>query len=107
MIRKPCDLVSSRVRDALTGEAEEFSEGAKVISLHTRRLPRDLCTSLPDMAKYDRLLAPVKTSTTEQRKGTTARPSQTASRLRTTAAISAVLFGSGARPMLAAFDASS
>ncbi|MYT18461.1 hypothetical protein [Streptomyces sp. SceaMP-e96] len=52
------------------GEAEELSEGAKVISLHTRLLSRDLCTSLPDMAKYDWLLAPVKTSTTKQRKTT-------------------------------------
>lgn len=46
-------------------------EGATVISLHTRRLPPDPRAALPDMAKYDRLLAPV-TSTKNHRKGTSA-----------------------------------
>ncbi|WP_183091654.1 hypothetical protein [Streptomyces radicis] len=49
------------------------TEGATVVSLHTRRLPPDPRTALPDMTKYDRLLAPViSTSNTKQRKGTTA-----------------------------------
>ncbi|MCX4799815.1 hypothetical protein OG497_38905 [Streptomyces sp. NBC_01242] len=47
------------------------NDGAKVISLHTRRLPPDPRTALPDMSKYDRLLAPV-TETATKRKGTTA-----------------------------------
>ncbi|MFE5097807.1 IS21 family transposase [Streptomyces sp. NPDC056638] len=52
-------------------EDAPVGEGATVISLHTRRLPPDPRTALPDMAKYDRLLAPV-TSTTNHKKGTTA-----------------------------------
>jgi transposase len=46
-------------------------EGAKVISLHARRLPPDPRPALPDMSKYDRLLAPAATPT-KNRKGTTA-----------------------------------
>lgn len=52
-------------------EDAPVGDGATVISLHTRRLPPDPRTALPDMAKYDRLLAPV-TSTTNHKKGTTA-----------------------------------
>ncbi|MFF3920577.1 hypothetical protein ACFYZB_45750 [Streptomyces sp. NPDC001852] len=37
---------------------------AKVISLHTKRLPPDLRPGLPDMSKYDRLLKPLPTTTT-------------------------------------------
>jgi hypothetical protein len=37
-------------------------DGAKVISLHTKRLPPDLRPGLPDMSKYDRLLKPVTTA---------------------------------------------
>ncbi|MFD4737072.1 hypothetical protein ACFWNQ_06820 [Streptomyces virginiae] len=51
--------------------AESAGEGAKVISLHTRRLPADARPALPDMSKYDRLLLPVK-NTTSTRKGTSA-----------------------------------
>jgi len=43
-----------------------------VISLHARRLPPDMRPSLPDMSKYDRLLAPVATrpsSTTQKGHG--------------------------------------
>ncbi|MEF2529432.1 MULTISPECIES: hypothetical protein [Streptomyces] len=50
--------------------AETTSDGAKVISLHTRRLPADARPALPDMSKYDRLLLPVKNNST--RKGTSA-----------------------------------
>lgn len=46
-------------------------EGAKVISLNTRRLPSDARSALPDMSKYDRLLMPVKNTATT-RKGTSA-----------------------------------
>ncbi|MET8956698.1 hypothetical protein [Streptomyces sp. NPDC004533] len=52
-----------------TGHDHEAT-GAKVISLHARRLPPDLRTSLPDMSKYDRLLKPVTTHATT--KGTSA-----------------------------------
>jgi transposase len=38
--------------------------GARVISLHTRRLPPDPRPSLPDMSKYDRLLNPAGTRRT-------------------------------------------
>ncbi|MFD4975766.1 hypothetical protein [Streptomyces sp. NPDC058424] len=48
------------------------SEGTKVTSLHTRRLPPDPCTSLPDLSKYDRLLAPVTSTNAKRKKGTTA-----------------------------------
>ncbi|WP_033951572.1 IS21 family transposase [Streptomyces sp. CNQ431] len=51
---------------------ETAGEGAKVISLHTRRLPTDPRTALPDMAKYDRLLTPVKDTRTTDQKGTSA-----------------------------------
>lgn len=53
-------------------EDEAAGEGAKVISLHTRRLPTDPRTALPDMAKYDRLLMPVKDTGTTNQKGTSA-----------------------------------
>jgi hypothetical protein len=46
-------------------------EGAKVISLHARRLPPDARPALPDMSKYDRLLTPV-ADQTKNRKGTSA-----------------------------------
>ncbi|WP_240139775.1 hypothetical protein [Streptomyces sp. MUM 178J] len=46
-------------------------EGAKVISLHARRLPPDPRPALPDMSKYDRLLTPV-ADPTKSRKGTSA-----------------------------------
>ena len=49
------------------GGVEEGGPGAKLISLHRRRLPPDP-RPLPDMSKYDRLLKPV----TTQSKGTTA-----------------------------------
>lgn len=45
-------------------------EGAKVISLHARRLPPDARSALPDMSKYDRLLSPV--ADRSNRKGTSA-----------------------------------
>ncbi|MEW2136644.1 hypothetical protein AB0892_08620 [Streptomyces sp. NPDC005409] len=51
--------------------AESAGDGAKVISLHTRRLPADARPALPDMSKYDRLLLPVKNTATT-RKGTSA-----------------------------------
>jgi transposase len=56
--------------DEIDGEVDEAGagRGAKVISLHTRRLPADP-RPLPDMSKYDRLLSsPVRTS----KKGTSA-----------------------------------
>ncbi|WP_276096919.1 hypothetical protein [Streptomyces silvisoli] len=40
-----------------------------MISLHARRLPPDMRPSLPDMSKYDRLLAPVVTTNSTTRKG--------------------------------------
>ncbi|MEH6373269.1 IS21 family transposase [Streptomyces sp. KLMMK] len=54
------------------GEQDTDGEGAQVISLRSRRLPPDLRTALPDLAKYDRLLAPVISTNTERKKGTTA-----------------------------------
>ncbi len=54
------------------GQDETDGEGAKVISLHTRRLPPDPRTALPDMAKYDRLLTPMKDTGTTKQKGTSA-----------------------------------
>lgn len=51
---------------------EEPDAGAKVISLHTRRLPPDPRPALPDMSKYDRLLRPVTATKTTQRKGSSA-----------------------------------
>ncbi|WP_424863415.1 Mu transposase domain-containing protein [Streptomyces sp. MMS24-I29] len=52
-------------------EDSHSDAGAKVISLHTRRLPPDPRPALPDMSKYDRLLRPV-TNTRKTRKGTSA-----------------------------------
>nr|WP_274919312.1 IS21 family transposase [Streptomyces sp. WZ-12] len=83
------DLVAIEARKAMEGtdaEDAEFSSappegdeagepvadagGARVISLHARRLPPDPRTSLPDMSKYDRLLTPVaKTRQATTRKG--------------------------------------
>lgn len=50
-------------------------DGAKVLSLHAKRLPPDLRPGLPDMSKYDRLLKPVTPTTstaTTPKKGTSA-----------------------------------
>lgn len=52
--------------DGPTGSADGDSEGreaagARVISLHARRLPPDPRPALPDMSKYDRLLNPAVT----------------------------------------------
>ncbi|GAA3379758.1 IS21 family transposase [Streptomyces sannanensis] len=60
--------------DDQDGDAEAggtADEGAKVISLHARRLPPDPRTQLPDMSKYDRLLAPP-APPRKQQKGTSA-----------------------------------
>ncbi|MFF3731188.1 hypothetical protein ACFYXM_12935 [Streptomyces sp. NPDC002476] len=60
--------------DGSSGEAPG-EDGAKVISLHTKRLPPDLRPGLPDMSKYDRLLKPVTTkrsTATTPQKGTSA-----------------------------------
>lgn len=73
------DHSDSRGDDAGPGDEDDDTAawdahgdaGAKVISLHTRRLPPDPRPALPDMSKYDRLLTPV-TGTTKQRKGTSA-----------------------------------
>lgn len=54
-----------------TGEDAPGDRDAKVISLHTRRLPPDPRPALPDMSKYDRLLRPP-ADTTNKREGTTA-----------------------------------
>ncbi|MDX3434247.1 IS21 family transposase [Streptomyces sp. ME01-18a] len=54
------------------GWDEAAGKGARVISLHTRRLPTDPRTALPDMAKYERLLTPVKDTRTTKQKGTSA-----------------------------------
>ncbi|MDA5279595.1 hypothetical protein [Streptomyces sp. Isolate_45] len=53
-----------------TVDQKPADEGAKVISLNTRRLPSDARSALPDMSKYDRLLMPLRNTTT--RKGTSA-----------------------------------
>lgn len=45
--------------DALAAAGGPGDAGARVISLHTRRLPPDPRSALPDMSKYDRLLSPV------------------------------------------------
>ncbi|MFH8477175.1 hypothetical protein [Streptomyces sp. NPDC018000] len=57
--------------DVCDDQDDDTDEGAKVISLHTRRLPPDPRTQLPDMAKYDRLLAPP-APPRKQQKGTSA-----------------------------------
>ncbi|GGP56550.1 hypothetical protein GCM10010278_37040 [Streptomyces melanogenes] len=44
--------------DVVPGAGDRADEEARVISLHTRRLPPDPRTALPDMSKYDRLLSP-------------------------------------------------
>lgn len=73
------DVVVADGGDAARGDEDDADvgdgprrAGAKVISLHTRRLPPDPRTALPDMAKYDRLLTPVKDTMTSKRKGTSA-----------------------------------
>ncbi|MFD5236082.1 IS21 family transposase [Streptomyces tendae] len=53
--------------DAGAGPAGTQDAGARVISLHTRRLPADARPALPDMSKYDRLLTPV--ADRQQQKG--------------------------------------
>lgn len=63
------DVCDDQDDDAEAGDTAD--EGAKVISLHARRLPPDPRTRLPDMAKYDRLLAPPAPPRTQQ-KGTSA-----------------------------------
>lgn len=81
------DLVAIEARKAMEGTDDENAElltddtpahdaggesagqeaaGARVISLHARRLPPDPRTTLPDMGKYDRLLNPVTTRETSQ-----------------------------------------
>lgn len=65
------DDAQSGVDDDTATEEAHGDTGAKVISLHTRRLPPDPHPSLPDMSKYDRLLTPV-TATPTKRKGTSA-----------------------------------
>lgn len=71
------DLVAIEARKAMEGTDAEDAEllddtgtaggqgidgsGAKVISLQERRLSSDQRTTLPDMSKYDRLLAPAVT----------------------------------------------
>ncbi|MGW6389873.1 Mu transposase domain-containing protein [Streptomyces sp. NPDC055103] len=64
-------------RDGVSGtKGGESEDGAKAISLHTKRLPTDLRVGLPDMSKYDRLLKPVVTTATSAaatpKKGTSA-----------------------------------
>ncbi|MFF2655710.1 IS21 family transposase [Streptomyces sp. NPDC058045] len=55
--------------DAAESQSTPAVEGAQVISLHTRRLPADPRTELPDMAKYDRLLSPPASPQSTQKKG--------------------------------------
>ncbi len=43
--------------------------GARVISLHARRLPPDPRQGMPDMSKYDRLLSPVAGRDSQTQKG--------------------------------------
>ncbi|GGU12058.1 hypothetical protein [Streptomyces lateritius] len=57
------------------GGEDTAADGAKVISLRTKRLPPDLRPGLPDMSKHDRLLKPVATTTSTAatpKKGTSA-----------------------------------
>ncbi|WP_037599799.1 IS21 family transposase [Streptacidiphilus rugosus] len=79
------DMVAIEARKAMEGTDAEDAElltddldevpagedgtGARVISLHTRRLPPDPRPTLPDMSKYDRLLNPVTTSQTQKGHG--------------------------------------
>ncbi|MEU7605664.1 hypothetical protein [Streptomyces sp. NPDC041003] len=81
------DLVAIEARKAMEGtdaddaellaDAEEETEdgpaatggGARVISLHARRLPPDPRQGLPDMSKYDRLLSPVAGRDSQTQKG--------------------------------------
>ncbi|MFD4376614.1 hypothetical protein [Streptomyces sp. NPDC058486] len=63
--------------DGVSGTRDGGAEhGAKVISLHTKRMPTDLRVGLPDMSKYDRLLKPAVTTATSAaatpKKGTSA-----------------------------------
>ncbi|PWI08822.1 hypothetical protein DIZ27_20435 [Streptomyces sp. NWU339] len=61
--------------DGNRGGEDAAGDGAKVLSLHAKRLPPDLRPGLPDMSKYDRLLKPVTPTTstaTTPRKGTSA-----------------------------------
>ncbi|MFD7498087.1 hypothetical protein ACFV8T_38150 [Streptomyces sp. NPDC059832] len=73
------DIVAVTGSDAVedeSGRGEQAGAGAKVISLHTKRMPPDLRPGLPDMSKYDRLLKPVTTTRTAasppKQKGTSA-----------------------------------
>ncbi|MFF2813616.1 hypothetical protein ACFVT2_41930 [Streptomyces sp. NPDC058000] len=60
-------LTDDRAADDAGGESPgKEAVGARVISLHARRLPPDPRTTLPDMSKYDRLLNLVATRETSQ-----------------------------------------
>ncbi|MFJ7278497.1 Mu transposase domain-containing protein [Kitasatospora sp. NPDC098663] len=81
------DLVAIEARKAMEGTDADDAElladvdeaaqdgpaaadgGARVISLHARRLPPDPRQSMPDMSKYDRLLSPVADRDSQTQKG--------------------------------------
>lgn len=81
------DLVAIEARKAMEGtdaddaellaDADEVAQdgpaaadgGARVISLHARRLPPDPRQGMPDMSKYDRLLSPVAGRDSQTQKG--------------------------------------
>lgn len=68
------DIVAVTGSDAVeedSGRGEQADAGAKVISLHTKRMPPDLRPGLPDMSKYDRLLKPVTTTSGPCTRGAT------------------------------------